>query len=80
MGSITRGAKFMKPAPRSSSWVMTRVILKVRVPSRMASPTRTPSASSKGGSTHTVPASGIVWTGAPAASRAVLTLTVPRSG
>jgi hypothetical protein len=77
---IRRGEKLTKPKPRSSSRVMTAATVNVRVPTFTVPPTRVFNASSKGGSSQTVPGGGIAAAGASAAPGAGAMRTAPRSG
>ena len=78
--TITRGAKLMKPAPRSGSITMMRAMRSCESPSSSMSPIARLSDSSSGASTHTSPRAGmsrVGWSSAPGASA---TLRLPRSG
>ncbi len=78
--SITRGAKAMKPAPRSGSTTMMRAMRSRASPSSSGSPSCSCSASSSGASTHTLPGSGAAATDSTAPSGAWRSCSRPRSG
>jgi len=78
--SMARGAKLMKPAPRSGSTTMMRAMRSCASPSSSMSPIDNPSASSKGASTHTSPGAGIPRVTCPRASGESATCRLPRKG
>ncbi len=77
---MTRGAKLMKPAPRSGSSVITRPMRRPASPSSSVSPTLSASASSSEASTQASPGAGTSRVGWPGVPAAVLTCRLPRSG
>ncbi|EWS52789.1 hypothetical protein X551_04424 [Methylibium sp. T29] len=80
MLSSARGAKLMKPAPRSGSSVMTAAIVRLASPSSSGSPGFRFSESRMAASTHTLPGAGTPVarrSGAPGASAI---FSWPRSG
>ena len=80
MASITRGAKLMKPAPRSGSMVMMRSMRSEASPSSSASPSFRPSDSSTAASTHTVPGAGPPVAASSGPPAVVWVRNRPRSG
>gem|GEM_PF-6763709 len=77
---MTRGEKFMKPAPRSGSLRMIRLTVKVLSPSNSSAPSGTASASSSVASTQAWPGCGMSLVKAPFESGCSLTRRRPRNG
>jgi len=77
---ITRGAKLMKPAPRSGSTTMTRVMVNEESPSSSGWPICRFKDTSSAASTQAVPGAGISRVGASAAVGDSATRRLPRSG
>ncbi len=77
---ITRGAKFMKDAPRSGSTVSTASTRKRALPSSSVSPGESLSAAIMRSSSHAAPCGGTESVSVPAAFRPGAMRNFPRKG